>query len=84
MMQLLPAASVVPQVVADVVAKSVGLVPVMLKEIPVSAALPVFDSVTGRAVAVDPTVVLANASGFGLRPATGAAAALPVPLTAMD
>jgi len=82
--QLAPAASVAPQVVAEVVAKSLGLVPVMLNEIPVSAAFPVFESVTGSAVAVDPTVVPGNASEFGLSAATGAAAALPVPLTAMD
>ena len=66
------------------VEKSVGFVPVMLKAIPVRAALPVFDSVTGRAVAVNPTLVFGNARGFGLRPAMGAAAAVPVPLTEMD
>ena len=65
------------------VAKSLGLAPTMLKAIPVSAALPVFDNVTGSAVAVDPTLVFAKASGFGLRPANGAAAAVPVPLTVM-
>jgi hypothetical protein len=68
-------------VVAEVVAKSLGLVPVMLKEIPVSVALPVFDNVTGRAVAVDPRLVFGKASGFGLRPATGTGAAAPVPLS---
>jgi len=84
MKQLAPAASVAPQVVAAVVAKSVGFVPTMLNAIPVRAALPVFDNVTGSAVAVAPTLVFGNASGFGLRLTTGAAAALPVPLTAMD
>src|ERR1035441_8853761 len=84
MRQLVPAASVVLQVVADVIAKSLGFVPVMLKAIPVSVAVPVLDNVTGRAVAVEPTAVLGKASGFGLSAATGAAAALPVPLTAMD
>src|ERR1017187_74113 len=84
MRQLVPAASVVPQVVADVIAKSLGFVPVMLMAIPVSVALPVLDNVTGRAVAIEPTAVLGKASGFGLSAATGAAAALPVPLTAMD
>jgi hypothetical protein len=34
-------------------AKSVGLVPVRLAEIPVRVALPVLESVTGRAVAVE-------------------------------
>jgi hypothetical protein len=79
--QLVPAASVVPQVVADVVAKSLGFVPVMLMTIPVSVALPVFDRVTGRAAAVDATVVFGKASGFGLSPATGAAVPLPVSVT---
>ena len=80
-MQLDPAASVVPQVVADVMAKLPGFVPVMLAAIPVSDAVPVLDSVTGRAVAVEPTEVLGKASGLGLRTATGAGAATPLPLT---
>jgi hypothetical protein len=64
-----------------VVAKSVGLVPPRLKEIPVSAAVPVFDTVIGSAVAVVPTAVLEKASGFGLSGATVAAAgATPLPL----
>jgi hypothetical protein len=66
MRQVDPAARVVPQVVADVVAKSVRLAPVMLTAIPVRVAFPAFDSVTGSAVAVDPTLVVGKASGFGL------------------
>ena len=62
------------------IAKSVGLAPVRLMAMPVSAAPPVFDRVTGSAVAVLPTVVLTKARGFGLRVATGTSGAVPVPV----
>ena len=46
MEQLAPAASVVPQAFAPVeIAKSVGLVPVMLMPVMFSVAVPVLDSV---------------------------------------
>jgi hypothetical protein len=64
-------------------AKCVGLVPVRLAEMPARGARPVLDNVTGRAVAVEPTVVLANASGFGLRDARGRGA-VPVPVRVAD
>lgn len=56
------------------------MVPVTEILVIVSAAVPGFESVIGRAVADVPTSVLGNASGFGLRAAWGAGAAVPVPV----
>jgi hypothetical protein len=75
--QFAPAASVLPHVV--VFAKSVvslSVIPLMF-----SVALPVFDSVVDSAAEVDATVVLGNDSVVGDSDATGALAAVPVPVT---
>ena len=77
MVQVLPAASVLPQVV--VFAKSVvslNVMPLMF-----NVALPVLDSVVDMAADVEPTAVLARVSVVGESDATGAAAAVPVPVT---
>ena len=76
MRQLVPAASVVPQVVAAVAAKSLGFVPVMLMAIPVSVALPVLDNVTGWDALVVSRFWLPNGSVLGDSPAEGAVVAV--------
>jgi hypothetical protein len=61
--------------------KSPELVPVMLTEVIVSAAVPVFFTVTTCAVLATPTVPLPNASDVGLNEMAGAAT-MPVPVRA--
>jgi hypothetical protein len=56
MMQLAPAARVDAQVVAAVLRKLVGLVPVKEMVVMLRTAVPVFLSVTGTAVLCDPTL----------------------------
>jgi hypothetical protein len=68
-------ASVAPQVV--VYGNELEAVPLLAIAIPLSVALPGFDSVTTWAVAVDPTGVAANVRTFG---ESVACAAVPVPL----
>jgi hypothetical protein len=75
MEQLDPAASVGPQALAPVeIAKSVGLVPVMLGMMLFSGAVPVLDSVDASAAEVVPVTVLGKDSGE-VSEATGAGAA---------
>jgi hypothetical protein len=66
---------------ALVSAKTPGLLPPRVTLDRVSGALPVFDSVSGIAVAVAPTLVAGN-EAVDVRVAMGAAAATPVPLSA--
>src|ERR1035441_1130036 len=61
MVQLVEAARVLAQVVADVTAKSEGLTPPRLIPMPVSGALPVLESVVVSAVAVAPLGVAGKA-----------------------
>jgi hypothetical protein len=77
MVQVAPAARDAPQLLLW--PKLLEFVPVTEMLVMVSAAVPGFDSVMGRAVAEVPTVVLGKASGFGLRTACGA---VPVPVSA--
>ena len=81
--QLAPTASEVPQVVADLI-NDVALVPVMVSEVSVSAAVPVFFTVTTCAAVVTPTVVEANVKDVGDSVTAGAVAATPVPLRLTD
>jgi hypothetical protein len=64
MVQVAPAASVVPQLL--VWPKLLALAPVTEMLVIARVVVPGFDSVMGRAVAEVPTVVLGKASGFGL------------------
>ena len=75
MMQLAPAAMLVPQLLLW--AKLVAFVPVIEIPVMVSAALPVLDKVTGFAALVVPTVWFANANEVGDKPATGEPPPLP-------
>ena len=75
-----PAASEVPQVVADLT-KEVAFVPVIVSDVSVSAAVPEFFTVTSCAAVVDPTFVEANVRLVGDK-VTVAVAAVPVPLRA--
>ena len=77
MEQLDPAASVAPQVLAPVeIAKSLGLVPVMLGTMLFKAALPVLDSVAVSADEVVPVGVFGKARDE----VSEAADAVPVPV----
>jgi hypothetical protein len=78
MLHVLPAASVVPQVVVSLNADEVAPPP-MLMEMPVRVALPVFDSVTGCAAATAGRFVV-KVSDDAVSPAMGAGTAVPVPL----
>jgi hypothetical protein len=79
MEQLELAANDVPQAfVPVVIAKSPGLVPVMVMPVMVSAALPLLASVATCAPLAVP-VVEVNVSVGGVSVAAGAAAAVPVP-----
>ena len=69
MVQVAPAATEVPQLL--LCPKLLALVPITEMLVMVSAAVPGFDSVIGRAVAGVPTNVFGNASGFGLSVACG-------------
>jgi hypothetical protein len=81
MVQVAPAASVEAQVVPVVaMAKSVGLAPVSVMPVMLSVALPVLERVVESAVAVVPAVVAGKLSVVGERLATGAGAAVPLPL----
>jgi hypothetical protein len=75
--QLAPAASDVVQVVADF-RNDVALVPVMVSDVSVNAAVPEFFTVTTCAAVVTPTVVEANVSVVGVN-VTAGATATPVP-----
>jgi hypothetical protein len=77
--QLLPEASVVPQVVVSLNAEEVLLPPMEIK-MPVRVALPVLDSVTGCTPAAFGTLAV-NVSDDAVRPAMGAGTAVPVPLS---
>jgi hypothetical protein len=78
MEQLEPAASVAVQALAPVViAKSLGLAPVMLGTMLFSAPLPVFESVAASAAEVVPVSVLEKDSAD----VSEAAGAVPVPLS---
>jgi len=79
MVQVAPAASELPQLLVS--PKLLAFVPVTEMLVMVSDAVPGLDSVIGSAVAATPTVVLGNASGFGLRVACGA---VPVPVSVAD
>lgn len=80
MEQLELAASEEPQALVPVVmAKSARLVPPIVMPLIVSAALPVLESVANCAVLVAP-VTAVKVSVAGVSAATGAAAAVPVPL----
>jgi hypothetical protein len=78
--QVLPAASVVPQLVVS--AKSDVLAPESVMPEMFRTALPVFDSVVDMAVAVEPTDVFGKLMVVGESEATGAGAGVPVPLRA--
>lgn len=79
MLQLAPAASVLPQVVVS--AKSDGLAPVMLMRVIVRVLVPGFDKVIACAAEVLPSVVVGNVRLVGLRTALGTCGAVPVPLS---
>src|SRR5579859_7859531 len=78
--QVAAAASVVPQVVADLM-NEVALVPVMVSEVRFSVAVPEFLMVTVCAAVVEPTVVAAKLSEVGVSMTAGA---VPVPVRATD
>jgi len=78
--QVAPTASEVPQVVADF-RNDVALVPVIVSEVIVMAAVPLFFTVTTCATVLDPTVVEANVRLAGDSVTTGAVAAAPVPVS---
>jgi hypothetical protein len=80
MLQLDPAASDEPQVL--VCEKSVGLAPVMVMPLMVSAALPVLESVAVCEAVVVPLVDV-KLSVAGVRDAMGAGGTAPVPVRAM-
>src|ERR1700721_508901 len=85
MVQLEAAATVVPQALVPVeMAKSAGLVPTMLMPMILSGALPVLGRGADSPVAVELTAVLGKGSVAGVRLATGAVTATPVPLTGID
>ena len=75
-----PAASVVPQVVADL-RNDVALVPVIVSEVRLSVAVPEFFTVTTCAAVVEPTVVDANVRLVALSVTAGA---VPVPVSFTD
>ncbi len=77
--QLAPAARLLPQVL-DGIRNEDALVPVDVIEEMVSAAVPVFFSVTVCEAEVVPTVVVGKLSEVGLN-VTAGAGLLPVPLT---
>jgi hypothetical protein len=79
--QLAPAASEVPHVVADLM-NEVALVPVIVSEVSVNAAVPEFFTVTTCAAVVAPTVVEANVNEVGDNVTAGFPVATPVPLSA--
>jgi hypothetical protein len=77
MEQLDPAARVAPQALAPVeIAKSLGLVPVMVGTMLLSAAVPVLDNVAAIADEVAPVFVLVKASAA----VNDATAEVPVPV----
>ena len=78
MVQGAPAASEAPQLFDW--PKLLELVPVTEMLVMVSAAVPEFDSVIGKAAAAVPTSVLGKASGLGLSVACGVGAVVPVPV----
>lgn len=78
-LQEVAAARDMPQLL--VCAKLPALVPVMEMLPMVRAAVPGLDSVTGSEVAATPTVVLGNISVVGESVASGASAAVPVPVS---
>ncbi len=71
------------QVVADLT-NELALVPVMVSEVRVSAAVPVFLTVTVWAAVVVPTLVEAKAMLVGDNVTAGAVAAIPVPVNLTD
>ena len=83
-MQVAFAARVAPQALVPVaIAKSVGLVPPIAMLPMLSVALPVFERVEASAEDVVPTVVAGNGS-VAVSVATGAATAVPVPVSEAD
>jgi hypothetical protein len=75
-----PAASDVPQALVPVAtAKSLGFAPVIEIATPVSAALPVFESMNEAGLLVVLTVWLVKVYVAGVSAATGAGIAVPVP-----
>jgi hypothetical protein len=81
--QLAPTASAVVQVVADF-RNEVALVPEMVSDVSVKAAVPEFFTVTTCAAVVTPTLVEANVSVVGVSVTAGAVAAAPVPVKDTD
>ena len=81
-MQVAPAARELPHALLPVVvAKSVEFVPVIVIEVIVNTALPLFVKVTVVAALVVPVVWLAKATEVGARVATGAGGGVPVPVS---
>lgn len=81
MEQLAPAASVDPHALAPVAtAKSVGLAPAIVIPVMFNVALPVLERVADIAALVVPAVKLPNGIEAGVSEATGAGAAVPVPV----
>jgi hypothetical protein len=75
-----PAASDVPQALVPVVmAKSLGLAPAIEMATPVSAALPVFESMNEAGLLVVPVVWLVKVYVLGVSVATGTGTAVPAP-----
>jgi hypothetical protein len=82
MLQEAPAARVLPHgLLPVVVAKSVGLVPVIVIPVIVNVALPLLVNVTVVAALVVPIVWLANTTGLGASVTAGAGGAVPVPVS---
>lgn len=79
--QMAPAASDVPQVVADL-RNEVGFVPVMVSEDRVTVPVPVFLMVTSWAAVVVPTLVEAKVSEVGESETVKVGPAAPVPVRA--
>lgn len=78
--QLAAAASVAPQVVADF-RNEVALVPVMVSDVSVTVAVPVFFTVTSCAAVVEPTVVDAKVRLVGESVTESGAVPVPVSFT---
>ena len=78
--QLAATAREVPQVVADL-RNEVELVPVMVSDVSVKAAVPVFFTVTTCAAVVDPTFVEANVRPVADRATLGAVVPVPFRVT---
>ena len=82
MEQLAPAASVAPQAFAPVeMVKSLGFAPASVIPVMFSVALPVLERVSDIGAVVVPAVALPNGTVPGVSAATGAAGAVPVPVS---